>query len=243
MKKISLICVVKNEIEGIKYCFSEIDTNLFENIIFLDGNSQDGSREYIENNINNTILINQTEKMTISDGLIEIISNCTSEYLIFFQPDGNCDPSFLERFIHEIYNHDYDLIIASRYKDNAKSYDDNFVSKLGNYLFTKLVNILFYQKFTDVMVGYRACKRSTMIEFDISNKKYYQKLEKYLKTSLSWDPLMTAVYSKYNLDIKEFPASEPARIGGVVKKNSIKWGIAYLLQILFVKFFFKKNNF
>ena len=88
------------------------------------------------------------------------------------------------------------------------------------------------------MVGYRACKRDTLISYDISNKKYYKKLENLLDTSLSWDPLMTAIYSKENLRIIEFPADEPARVSGIMKRNSFKWGLAYFLQILFIKFFY-----
>jgi hypothetical protein len=41
--------------------------------------------------------------------------------------------------------------------------------------------------------------------------------------------------------ITEIPINEPARIGGEVKKQTIKWGIGYTLQVLYVLFFLKKK--
>ena len=37
----------------------------------------------------------------------------------------------------------YDLVIGSRYRDGAKSDDDNWLTALGNWMFTRIVNVLF----------------------------------------------------------------------------------------------------
>ena len=54
----------------------------------------------------------------------------------------------------------HDLVCVSRYKDGAVSHDDTLISGFGNWLFTKLVNILFGGKFTDVLGGYKCVKKN-----------------------------------------------------------------------------------
>ena len=43
----------------------------------------------------------------------------------------------------------YDMVIASRYKDNAKSYDDTILTGFGNWIFTKSIN-LFHKTITQM---------------------------------------------------------------------------------------------
>ena len=54
----------------------------------------------------------------------------------------------------------YDLVIGSRYRDGAKSDDDDWLTALGNWMFTRIVNVLFGTRYTDVLVGFRAYRRS-----------------------------------------------------------------------------------
>ena len=50
-------------------------------------------------------------------------------------------PKYLPLLIDQV-KKGSDMVIVSRYKDNAKSYDDTIVTAIGNYMFTKIVNIL-----------------------------------------------------------------------------------------------------
>ena len=51
------------------------------------------------------------------------------------------------------------MVIVSRYKDNAKSYDDDLITGFGNWLFRFLINILYKSKLTDPMVIYRSYEK------------------------------------------------------------------------------------
>ena len=48
--KISLVILGLNEIEGLKYIMPRVDRSLFEQIILLDGGSNDGSAEWAKEN-------------------------------------------------------------------------------------------------------------------------------------------------------------------------------------------------
>ena len=44
------------------------------------------------------------------------------------------------------------MVIASRYLGDAKSDDDDFLTALGNWFFTKTINFFHGGKYTDAMV-------------------------------------------------------------------------------------------
>jgi len=54
------------------------------------------------------------------------------------------------------------MVIASRYLAGAKSYDNDTVTAFGNWMFTKIINILFGGHYTDTLVGFRAWKKSCL---------------------------------------------------------------------------------
>jgi hypothetical protein len=82
------------------------------------------------------------------------------DIIIEFPPDGNSLPEKIPEVIAAI-EKGHDFVIVSRYKDGAKSHDDDFMTAIGNKLFTTLTNVLFRTSYTDVLVGYRAYRKST----------------------------------------------------------------------------------
>ena len=78
---------------------------------------------------------------------------------IEFNPDGNSIPEDIPRIVAKV-NEGYDLVIGSRYRDGAKSDDDDWLTAAGNWMFTRIVNLLFGTSYTDVLVGFRAYRRA-----------------------------------------------------------------------------------
>lgn len=243
--KVCLVIVAKNESLGLKKFIPQLLKFKNTELFVLDGMSTDGSLEYLRRNKKIQIFI-EKKNQTISMFLPIMLKKTKAKYLIFFQPDGNCDVKKIFKFNKFIKNN-YDLIVASRYLQNAKSYDDNLISSIGNFTFTKIVNFLFARfnvKLTDALVGYRAIKIKTLKELNVHSRKNYEFLEKILKVSLSWDIVMTCkILADKSKKYIEFPCSEPKRIGGVEKKKVIKWGISYLAQIMNIYFYAKLAKF
>ncbi len=52
----------------------------------------------------------------------------------------------------------YDMVIVSRYLPGALSEDDDAVTAFGNWMFTKMINLLFGGSYTDSLVMFRAWK-------------------------------------------------------------------------------------
>lgn len=131
------------------------------------------------------------------------------------------------------------MVIASRYLGEARSDDDDAVTGFGNWMFTKMINILYGVSYTDAMVIYRAYKTGVVYDLDLDKDDGFIFAEKLLNTHVSWEPLLSVRAAKRKLKITEIPASEPSRIGGVRKLKVFKWGAVFLLQFIREKFLWK----
>jgi glycosyltransferase involved in cell wall biosynthesis len=229
--KIALVLTTLNEIEGMKVIFPQIDLKLFSQVLVLDGNSSDGTIEYCRSK-NLDILIQS--KRGFRNGMYEMCNVLAEEnldYIVTFSPDGNCDPATLEKFTASC-DGNSELIIGSRYKDGATSDDDDFLTAAGNLFFTKLTNILFRTRLTDVFSIYRGFKPELIKKLCLEDEKSFAPIEKVFRTRIGWEPLMTFRAARMNVRIREVSVGEPARIGGQRKLQIFRWGGAFLCQLL-----------
>ena len=210
-------------------------------ILFVDGNSKDGTKAYLEEQ--GFWVHSQTKKgmrNAVEEGVV-LLLNEGVDSITFAQPDGNCDLTKVLEIINPFSNVGLELIIASRYLPPAVSYDDDAISKFGNWYFTKLISFVSKHKYFDSMVGYRTFSSKLVEEMNLigNNKIWFP--EKFIPTSLGWDPIISTLSPLLNAKIREIAVTEPARIGGEVKKQTIKWGLGYTLQVLYVLFFLRRK--
>ncbi len=226
--KITLLLPVLNEVNGMKEIMPKIKREWYDQLIILDGGSQDGSLEYARGNGYFTIV---QEKKGIRHGYVQTLPYIEGDIIITFSPDGNSIPELIPPLIEKM-KEGYDMVIVSRYADGAKSDDDDLLTGFGNWMFTSLINLLFRAKFTDAMVMFRAYKKDLVYTLDLDKDYLYEFPEKLLKTTISWEPLLSVKCAKEKLRVSEIPGDEPERIGGVRKLKPFRWGAAYLWQII-----------
>lgn len=170
--------------------------------------------------------------------MYEAVNYITSDVIITFSPDGNCIPELIPQLIEKM-KEGYDMVIVSRYAQGAKSDDDNIVTSFGNWLFTTTVNLLYDAKYTDVMGIYRAYKKDLVSSLDLDKEITFTTPERLFRTRLFWEPILSTRAAKRKLKITEIPGDEPNRIGGEAKLQTIKWGAAYMYQVLREKIWWK----
>lgn len=227
----SLVILSLNEIDGCKRVIPRINKTLFDELIAIDGGSDDGTIEYLEsqgftvhikkkNLYNKYDLIVKRKHLTDAYWLGVEKSNC-SHIVIPFTPDENMIPELLPNLINKA-KEGYDLVCVSRYKGGAVSYDDTLISGFGNRLFTKLVNILFGGKFTDVLGGYKCVKKNL-----------------YNKLGIRADTINVAIHTqlaigvlKNNLNYADIPGDEPKRETGKSATSAIWNGLQELFTII-----------
>ena len=233
--KYTLLIPTLNELDGMKVIMPRVNRESFEQILILDGGSTDGTIEWSREH-NYEVYI-QT-KPGIRNAYNEVLPLIRGDILITFSPDGNSIPELLPDLMQEM-EKGYDMVIVSRYLGDAVSEDYDLLTKFGNWLFTKTVNLLHNANYTDVMVIYRAYKTQLIYDLELNKDDAYATAEKLFHTLISWEPLLSVRAAKRKLKIGEIPGDEPPRIGGERKLQVFKWGAAYYFQFFREKFIWK----
>jgi len=201
--KVTLLIPTLNEIEGVKTIMPRIRKEWVDEILIIDGNSTDGTREYLREQGFN--VITQRSSGTVGawwDGF----EAATGDVLILFSPDNNSIPELIPLLIEKM-KEGYDMAVASRYKDNARSYDDNLLTAFGNFMFTKMINLFFNGEYTDALVMYRAFRKEILAKLKLNKAR-----DRLFEIPLSIRCL------KQKLKVIEIPGDEPVRIGGRVSR-------------------------
>lgn len=194
----------------------QIKKEWYDQLIIVDAGSTDGTIEYAKKHGYNLFV--QKEK-GFGAAFSEAMKKVTGDVAIMFSPDGNSDPKKIPELIQKM-KEGYDLVIASRYLEGARSYDDDIVTAFGNKMFTGFVNVLFGSRITDFLVMYRAFRTDLVRELEIHTH------------TVAWGSQILLRALKKRLKIGEIPADEPPRIGGVRKMHPVKNGIQELVMIL-----------
>src|SRR5262249_25096324 len=96
----------------------------------------------------------------------------------------------------------------------------------GNWMFTRIVNLLFWTSYTDVLVGFRAYRRQPALRLAFD------------APGLSWPCPSSTRFARAGLRVAEIPPHEPPRIGGQRKMMPFRTGrqIAWLILRDFLTF-------
>lgn len=220
--KSSLVVLTLNEINGMKKMFPKVNRDWVDEILLVDGGSTDGTREYAKK-----LGFKVVEQKTSGRGEAFRLGaqNAKNEILVYFSPDGNEDPKDIPKLIKKIRDGN-DMVIASRFSKSSVSKDATLIRRIGNNMFTLIINIFFGTKVSDAVNGFRAVKKQVMQNLKTETKNFEIEIE------------MTIRCAKKGYKIAEIPTIENERIGGEAKLNTLRDGWAYTVLIL--KEFFRK---
>lgn len=227
MKTTLIVCTL-NEIDGMRVIMPQINKQWCDQIIILDGGSTDGTIQYARDN---GYFVYIQKKKGFRHAYTEVLPYIEGDIIVTFSPDGNSLPELIPLLIDKM-REGYDMVIASRYLDEAGSEDDDILTGFGNWLFTKTVNLFFRAAYTDVMVILRAYRKNLIHDLNLDKDKGYEFPEKLFNTRISWEPLLSVRAAKRKLKITEIPGPEPPRIGGERKLQIWRWGAAYYFQFV-----------
>jgi glycosyltransferase involved in cell wall biosynthesis len=233
--KTTLLVMTLNEVNGMKAIMPLIDRLWVDQIIVVDGGSKDGTIEWATENGYEVYVQKQ---QGFRHAYTEVWPRVSGDIVITFSPDGNSIPALIPGLIEKM-RQGNDMVIASRYLEDAKSDDDDLITGFGNWLFTKTVNVLHGGRYTDVMVIYRAYRKNLIYELGLDREDAYALPEKLFGTKISWEPLLSVRAAKQRVRIAEIPGDEPPRIGGERKLQILRWGAAYYFQFIRELWFWK----
>ena len=221
MNDLTLIIPAKREAESLPIFLKEIENFECKKLIVLQKEDIE-TKKSIENIEN--IEIHEQNNNGYGNALIEGINSVKTEYCCIINADGSMDPKYLNQMRNTC--KDLDFVFGSRYQQpGGGSEDDDFVTSIGNYVFTLSGNILFNLKITDILYTYILGKSSSFRNLNLSNFDFRICVEIPIKAKFN------------NMNYKCLPSYERERIGGKKKVNALKDGMLILTEI--VKYFFR----
>lgn len=135
--KISIAICSKNSLNLLINSIPRIiDCNPFE-VILVDGNSTDGTIEFIKNNFS-TVKIYSDQGLGLSFARRVAVENATGDMILFIGPDNLIDKQFVENFAEYLQKSEYCAISAqTRVINPIMSFWDNGLDLRWKYLMGK----------------------------------------------------------------------------------------------------------
>ena len=152
------------------------------------------------------------------NSLREAIIDCKTKYFCIFNADG----SFEQKDLVKLYSliQDNDFVYTTRYENNGGSEDDTLITYVGNKFFSKLGNILFSLRISDILYTYLIGRTSSFNLLDIKSNDFRFCVELPIK--------MQSLNMKYEC----LPSYEKKRIAGKKKVNAFIDGFLILLEMI-----------
>ena len=220
MKNLTLIIPAKAEADSLPNVLEEIKNFDCSVIVVLESSDIDtinATKNY------NLKIVYQSGK-GYGDAIIEGINNVKTDYLCVFNADGSFDPKYLQQMMDTCKNN-LDFVFASRYMTDGGSDDDTIITKLGNFIFTKIGNIFFSIKISDILYTFLLGKTESFKKLNLKSKDFCLCVEMPIKAK------------RLGMNFTDCPSYERKRIAGIKKVSEFKDGLKILFYM--IKSFFR----
>ena len=151
--RISVVIPALNEAQNLQYVLPSIPP-LVSEVILVDGFSTDGTIAVAQRLLPTIKIVKQTGKGK-GNALKAGFAACTGDIIVMLDADGSADPNEIPRFVKTLLAGN-DFAKGSRFVKDGHSDDITLLRSLGNYGLSKLTNLLFWTRFSDLCYGYNA---------------------------------------------------------------------------------------
>ena len=217
---VGVLIPARNEERNIKDVIFRLKNLGYDNVLVVDGCSEDGTLEMARRN---------GAKVIAQDGLgkgnavRQVLSN---EYfdvdaLVLMDADGSMAPEEIPVFMKAL-NSGADVVKGSRFMKGGSSYDMSLMRRIGNGLLMICTNILFSTKYTDLCYGFAVFSRQAVEKLApiLRSQNFEIEAEIFIKAA------------EIGLTVKEVPSTEFKRRYGSSKLNWIRDGISIFGRIV-----------
>ena len=220
---VSVIVPCRNERGNIRDAVKRIPAMGRETeIIFVDGNSTDGTPEEIESQIKNhperkIRLVHQADGVGKGDAVRKGFAAAEGDVLVIQDADLTAPPEDLPKFFKALRDGKGEYINGSRLVYPMEKQAMRFINLLGNKFFGALFTWLLGQRFRDTLCGTKMILKKDY-ELIAANRSYFGDFDPFG----DFDLIFGAV--KQNLKVVEVPVTYHARTYGTTNISRFRHG-------------------
>ena len=186
-------------------------------IIVYDNNSIDNSILLAKKNGAEIVVVNKKGKGNVVRRMFE--DNLDYNYFVMIDADNTYDISNIKKNLNIMKNENFDMMVAKRIHSDSSAYRKGHV--IGNYFFSKFVNIIFGNDVTDIFSGFRIFSKRFIKTFPQTSSEFEIEAE------------LTIHALEQKNRIGEFECKYKSRPSGSLSKlNTYKDGLKILKLIL-----------
>ena len=186
-------------------------------IIVYDNNSVDNSIFIAKKNGAEIVVVNKKGKGNVVRRMFE--DNLDYNYFVMIDADNTYDISNIKKNLNIMKNENFDMMVAKRIHSDSSAYRKGHV--IGNYFFSKFVNIIFGNDVTDIFSGFRIFSKRFIKTFPQTSSEFEIEAE------------LTIHALEQKNRIGEFECKYKSRPSGSLSKlNTYKDGLKILKLIL-----------
>ena len=145
MENLTLLIPAKFESESLPSVLNELKKFNYKICIIL----KETDSSTINSIVDFDVEVIHQKGIGYGDALIEGINYCKTKYFCIFNADGSFEHKDLFKMYELIQENDF--VYTTRYETGGGSEDDTIITYIGNKFFSKLGNILFSLKISDIL--------------------------------------------------------------------------------------------
>ncbi|MCE5292656.1 MAG: glycosyltransferase family 2 protein [Nocardiaceae bacterium] len=223
--RISVIVPALNEAKNLPHVAARMPSGI-DQIVYVDGNSTDNSREVAQELWPDGTHIVQTRKGK-GNALACGFNAATGDIIVMIDADGSTDPAEIPSFV-EALTRGADFAKGTRFVTGGGSSDITRLRRVGNKGLNGLVNTLFGTRYTDLCYGYNAFWRHCLPTMQLPDTALD---EPQWGDGFEIETLINVRVATGGHSIAEVASFEAERIHGVSNLNAFSDGLRVLRTI------------
>jgi glycosyltransferase involved in cell wall biosynthesis len=206
---VSVVIPTLNEAANLPHVFSSLPADLFE-VVLVDGGSTDETVDVAQRLWPGVRVIGQTRRGK-GNALLCGFAAARGDVIVMLDADGSADPAEIGRFV-DVLVAGADFAKGSRFLTGGGSSDITPVRRLGNWILSRAVNVLFRTRYTDLCYGYNAFWADTLPVLPVDTDGF------------EIETMINIRIAQAGLSVVEVPSFEYERIHGQSNLNATRDG-------------------
>jgi glycosyltransferase involved in cell wall biosynthesis len=217
---VSAVIPTLNEAENLRWLLPRLTE--VDEVIIVDAESSDGSAEVARLLRPDAVIISEPPNGK-GTAMRTGMAAASCDVIIMLDADGSMDPAEFDSFLALIVR-GFDFVKGSRYACGGGSDDLTGVRSIGNKWLTKLANLLYRTRWSDLCYGFVAMRRSAVHQLDLRSTGFEIETEMCVKAV------------RAGLRMAEVASHESDRRFGVSNLNTFRDGWRVLKTMIKLRF-------